>query len=178
MTQDRITATDLEWWLTKSAELEWIYAKTYAKAAPHSYVVRGRTEGMTDADYVRAGRVIHTFGQPAKFYSRTDIYLEARGLKWWTMDADVRETTLINQAPIDRRYGVQNAPITESVFASPYDELASAWDAEHPTSETLRTRLEDAFAALRPATPDRRGHLPRSHRPPAFEPSPPRRHLR
>ena len=148
MTQDRITAADLAWWLTKSAELEWTYAKTYAKTAPHSYVVRGRAAGMSDADYVRAGRVIHTFGQPAKFYDRTEIYLEARGVKWWTMDADVRETDLINQAPIDRRYGVQNAPFTESVFASPYDELASSWDAEHPTSETLRARLEDAFAAL------------------------------
>ncbi len=149
MMQDRITAADLEWWLAKSADLEWTSAKTYAKTAPHSYVVRGRTSGMTDDDYVRAGRVIHTFGQPAKFYDRTDIYLEARGVKWWTMDRDVRDTALINQASSDRLYGVQNAPMTKSLFVSPFDELASGWDVTHPTSDALAADLEQAFARLR-----------------------------
>ena len=42
---------------------------------------------------MRAGRVVHTFGQPAKFYGMTSIYLTSPDgrLKWWTMDPDVRE---------------------------------------------------------------------------------------
>ncbi len=47
MTQDRITQADLDWWLARAAELEWIFAKTYAETAPHSYVVEGRTSGMS-----------------------------------------------------------------------------------------------------------------------------------
>lgn len=152
-TQERITSADLGWWLTKSAELEWTFAKTYAQTAPHSYAVRGRTAGMSDEDYIRAGRVIHTFGRPGKFYDRTEIYLEARGIKWWTMDRDVRDTGLINQAPTDRLYGVQNAPSTESIFTSPYDELASGWDAENPTSEALASALTAAFERLRSTYP-------------------------
>jgi hypothetical protein len=40
---------------------------------------------MSKEDYVRAGRVIHTFGRPAKFYGMTSIYLTSPDgrLKWW-----------------------------------------------------------------------------------------------
>ncbi len=150
MTQNRITQVDLEWWLARASELEWTFAKTYAATAPHSYVVEGRTSGMSKADYVRAGRVIHTFGLPAKFYSMTSIYLTSPDgrLKWWSMDADVRDTNLINQATTERLYGVQNAPATESRVATPYDAVASTYDEVHPTSDTLAMTLRDAFTAL------------------------------
>lgn len=148
MTHDRITESDLDWWLTRAAELEWTFAKTYAESAPHSYVVEGRTRGMSRSDYVRAGRVIHTFGQPAKFYGMTSIYLTSPDgrLKWWTMDADVRETGLINQATTERLYGVQNAPVTESGIATPYDALASSYDQADPTSEIFANALRNAVA--------------------------------
>src|SRR5688572_22537086 len=107
-----ITRDDLHWWLRTAPRLEWIWAKTYALTAPHQYVVEGRTAGLTTDEYVRAGRVIHTFGRPAKFYGMTSIYLTSPDgrLKWWTMDRDVADTNLINQATTDRLYGVQNAP--------------------------------------------------------------------
>ena len=150
MTQDWITQPDLHWWLKRATGLEWIFAKTYAETAPHSYVVEGRTRGMSKDDYVRAGRVIHTFGRPAKFYGMTSIYLTSPdgGLKWWTMNADVRDTGLINQATTERLYGVQNAPMTESGVDTPYDGLASCYDDCNPTSETLAARLGEAAAAL------------------------------
>ena len=75
MTQDRIAQADLDWWVGLAPALEWTFARTYAQTAPHSYVVLGRTAGMTMDDYVRAARVIHTFGRPAKFYGMTSIYL-------------------------------------------------------------------------------------------------------
>jgi SAM-dependent methyltransferase len=150
MTQDRITQVDLDWWLGRAAELEWTYAKTYAETAPHSYVVEGRTRGMSKDDYVRAGRVIHTFGQPAKFYGMTNIYMTSpdRQLKWWTMDADVRDTNLINQATTERLYGVQNAPVTESGLETPYDAIASSYDEQNPTSVPFADALHDAFVTL------------------------------
>jgi hypothetical protein len=150
MRQDRITQADLDWWLERAAELEWVFAKTYAETAPHSYVVEGRTSGMSKDDYVRAGRVIHTFGRPAKFYGMTSIYLTSPDglLKWWTMDADVRDTGLINQATTERLYGVQNAPVTASGIETPYDALASSYDEHRPISEELASRLREAVAAL------------------------------
>jgi SAM-dependent methyltransferase len=97
-----------------------------------------------------AGRVIHTFGRPAKFYSSTSIYLTSPDgrLKWWTMDADVRSTGLINQATTERLYGVQNAPVTESGIPTAYDAVASFYDERNPTSEQLATRMREAVGAL------------------------------
>jgi hypothetical protein len=150
MTQDRISHADLDWWLERAGRLDWIFAKTYAATAPHSYVVEGRTRGMSKVDYVRAGRVIHTFGRPAKFYGMTSIYLTSPDglLKWWAMDADVRDTNLINQATTDRLYGVQNAPVTESGVETPHDAVASSYDQYNPTPAKLAARLREAVAAL------------------------------
>jgi SAM-dependent methyltransferase len=150
MPQDRITQVDLDWWLGRAAELEWTCAKTYAETAPHRYVAEGRTRGISKDDYVRAGRVIHTFGRPAKFYGMTNIYLTSpdRRLKWWTMDADVRDTNLINQATTERLYGVQNAPVTESGIETPYDAIASSYDEQNPTSQPFADALRGAVVTL------------------------------
>lgn len=150
MTQILITQVDLDWWLARASELRWRFALTYADTAPHCYVVDGRTGGMSTEDYVRAARVIHTFGQPAKFYGMTSIYLTSHDgqLKWWTMDADVRGTNLINQATTERLYGVQNAPVTQSGIVTSYDALASSYDESHPTSGALATALREGLAAL------------------------------
>ncbi|MET3770283.1 hypothetical protein ABIB15_002993 [Marisediminicola sp. UYEF4] len=130
---ERVTAGDLTWWLELAPRLGWNFAKTYAQSAPHSYVVRGRTPDLTGEDYVRAGAVIRTFGQPGKFYDTTNIYLTSTdgSIKWWTMDAVVANTDLINQATTDRVYGVQNAPGTRSGHWSVYYEIATEYDRLH-----------------------------------------------
>lgn len=97
----RQTSTeDLYWWLSLAPSLQWTWAKTYADSAPHWYVVLGTTPGLEQEDFVRAARVIRTFGQPGEFWARTYIYLHdaETGMKWWTMDDPVEETTLINMA--------------------------------------------------------------------------------
>jgi SAM-dependent methyltransferase len=126
----RTTDADLKWWLELAPTLDWTFAKTYAQTAPHSYVVLGQTEGMTRADYIRAGAVIRTFGQPGKFYDNTNIYLTSAdgALKWWAMDSRVADTTLINEAPTEQVYGEQNAPSTYSGHRSVYDEIATDYD--------------------------------------------------
>lgn len=104
---------DLRWWLDLAPTLTWTWAKTYADSAPHWYVVEGRTLGLTREDYIRAGRVIRTFGEPGKFWSYTNLYLftEDRSRKFWCMWSDpVRpdhDPTLINLAKTDRTYGPQ-----------------------------------------------------------------------
>jgi SAM-dependent methyltransferase len=130
MKPTRITEADLAWWLELAAALPWTFAKTYAETAPHSYIVLGRTPLLTKADFVRAGAVIRTFGEPGKFYNMTNIYLTSPDgvLKWWAMDAAVADTGLINQATTDRVYGEQNAPDTRSTVHSVYDEIATQYD--------------------------------------------------
>jgi hypothetical protein len=155
MTRDRVTETDLQWWFALAARVSWIFASTYAETAPHSYVVLDRTAGLSKEDYVRAGRVIHTFGRPQKFYGMTSIYLYSPDgrLKWWTMDADVRQTGLINQATTDRLYGIQNAPSTESGATTEFDSIATKYDELHPTSDELADAIRLATTALRSKYP-------------------------
>jgi hypothetical protein len=86
---------------------------------------------LSHEDFVRAGRVIRTFGQPGKFYRRTSIYLTSPDgeWKWWTMDPFVDDTDLINRATLERTYGPQDAPTTASGIESPYDSFATEYDA-------------------------------------------------
>lgn len=158
MGQPMITHEDLQWWLDLAPQLSWIYAKTYAKTAPHSYVVAGRTAGMSREDYVRAGRVIHTYGQPGKFHDYTNIYLVSPDgrYKWWTMDAKVEDTDLINMATTDKVYGKQDAPVTHSGIASPFDLIATEYDTTRDASgdAAVRRRVIDHFGAYAPRTLD------------------------
>ena len=150
-----VTEGDLHWWLTLAGDVEWTFARTYAQNAPHGYVVLDRTAGMTRDDFVRAAHVIHTFGQPAKFYGMTSIYLtspEGR-LKWWTMDKDLNDTNLINRATTERLYGVQNAPTTVSGLRTPYDEIATRYDEQHPIQEAEARALRELVAPFKSEYP-------------------------
>lgn len=122
-----ITESDLIWWTDKISTLDWVFAVTYAESAPHEYIC-DRTEGMSHNDFERASRIIHTFGRPQKFFKWTRIYFEYDGWKYWTMDDDHREVTLINRGRASHIYGVQNAPETRSPFVTAYDPIATYWD--------------------------------------------------
>ncbi|WP_084079261.1 class I SAM-dependent methyltransferase [Demequina sp. NBRC 110057] len=127
-----ITKTDLDWWRGLVAELDWAFATTYAEGAPHEYVIPDKTPGFSKADCVRAARVIRTFGEPAKFYKATNIYLALDdGWKYFPLDRDVRDTGIINRGRAEHVYGAQNHPRTYSGVASPYDAYASHWDSDH-----------------------------------------------
>lgn len=128
---------DLAWWQDKISTLDWVYAVTYADGAPHEYV-SDRTDRMTHDDFVRATRVLHTFGEPQKFYKWTRIYLVHDGWKYWTMDADHRDVNLINRGRAPHVYGVQNAPHTRSATPTAYDSIATYWDADFAVTEEER----------------------------------------
>lgn len=122
-----ISEADLEWWREKIVSLDWVFAVTYADGAPHEYISE-RTEGMTKADFERAARVIHTYGEPQKFYKSTRIYLVHAGWKYWTMDHEHDDVMLINRGRADHIYGVQNMPSTKSNTVTGYDGIATYWD--------------------------------------------------
>ena len=132
---NRIAKPDLTWWAEKIPTLDWVFAVSYAEGAPHEYV-SDRTQGMSNDDFVRAARVIRTFGSPQKFYKWTRTYLVHDGWKYWDMEGDELATcNLINRGRIEHIYGAQNAPSTVSNITSPYDGLASFWDAEHSATK-------------------------------------------
>lgn len=133
----RVTTADLDWWLELAPQLAWTFAKTYAETAPHSYIVLGGTPSVTSTELERAAAVIRTFGQPAKYYKMTNIYLTSPDgeLKWWTMDRAVAGTNLINQATTERIYGEQNAPSTHSGIWSVYDEIATNYDRLYSSAD-------------------------------------------
>lgn len=146
-----ITGVDLAWWWEFAAAREWTFAKTYAISAPHDYIVQDRTPGVTHADMVRAARVIHTYGVPGKYYGQTKIYLTSPDgqLRWWTEDASLEATTLVNQATTDRHYGIQNAPNTVTGIDTPFDSIATTWDAEHPAETGEAERIRALLAPYR-----------------------------
>lgn len=131
---------DLAWWLRIFESLDWTFASTM-QDTPHSYMVRGRT--MPEDDFMRAVRVIRTFGEPGKFWNSTNIYLVDResGNRWWTMGDTLDGTIIINRAPADQVYGPQNAPHTASAEWSVYDELATDYDARYTSPEEREEEL-------------------------------------
>lgn len=161
----RVTKADLKWWLEKARTLEWTFAKTMPDT-PHEYVVLGRTEGMTEEDYARAGYVIRAFGKPGKFYQYTNVYLEdpEHGVKYWFMDGDPPnlpyDATLINRAPIEQVYGRQDAPNTVSGVETIYDSIGPTYDGDwcSPSdleeNERVRELIVEHFGAHAPTVLD------------------------
>jgi SAM-dependent methyltransferase len=103
------------------------------------------------SDIERAARVIHTFGQPGKYYSVTKIYLVSPDgrHRWWTEDRHFTDATLVNRATTAVNYGIQNAPSTKSATWSQYDEVATYWDAEHLTTPEESDRIRSLLAEVR-----------------------------
>lgn len=134
----RMSPADLRWWLDLAPTLEWTWAKTYETTAPHYWVALSRGH-MSREDFVRAGHVIRTFGQPGRYYESTNIYLhdEERRWKWWTADRNVLDTDLVNRADASLAYGPQVAPSTRTPAFTEWDAVALEWDR-------VRDRSQDA----------------------------------
>lgn len=104
------TEDELRWWLDYAPTLKWTWAKTYEDFAPHWYVAYPKTAGMTRDDFVRVGRIVRTFGEPGKFWKRTNLYLctDDRVRKFWCMFGEVpKPPGVVNLAFSDKTYGPQ-----------------------------------------------------------------------
>lgn len=154
-----ITHADRDWWWATAPALPWKFAKTYAETAPHEYVVLGRYGcSLSRDEFVRAAKVIATFGEPAKFHSMTGLYLTSPDgfTKWWTMDAELEATDLINQASTDRVYGPQDAPATRSGVWTEFDAIAADYDDQRSSGadDEVRRLILEHFGRRVPRTLD------------------------
>ena len=83
------------------AESDWIFAKTYAKTWPHEYIVR---EKIDENLFLELVKHIRTQGYVGKFYNNEYIYFDDRKMVYWTMDAPIDETTIINRCDKEQTY--------------------------------------------------------------------------
>lgn len=156
-----VTEDDLRWWLETAGKIRWQEAKTYRDAAPHSYIVAGRTPGIGWPETRRVAALIRRYGVPQKYYGNTNLYLldEERGVKWWAMDFWPEDTNLINMAPIDQYFGVQDAPVTRTDRNTFYDRIGMDFDRRHPQGlpkerEAVRAMVRQVFYDQSPRTLD------------------------
>ncbi len=77
----------------------WIFAKTYAKTAPHEYAVRDKNPSLED-EFVYFVKFIREHGYNEKFWNKLHIYYDVGDYKYWTMGNPIDETTIINRALI------------------------------------------------------------------------------
>ena len=76
----------------------WIFAKTYAKTAPHEYVCRDYLDDSMKKEFVWFVKYIREHGQPENFFNAEYIYFYFGDYKYWTMGNPIDETTIINRA--------------------------------------------------------------------------------
>lgn len=75
----------------------WVFASTYAKYAPHEYVMRHKVRG-TDDDFERAVRCIHRNGIRMLYYKTERQYLFFEGYFYWTIDdSELKKPIVINR---------------------------------------------------------------------------------
>ena len=80
---------------------KWVFAKTYAKTAPHEYAVGGKNASLED-EFVYFVKFIRKHGYKEKFWGKTHTYYDVGEYKYWTMGNPIDETTIINRAVIKR----------------------------------------------------------------------------
>lgn len=78
----------------------WKYSKTYAKTAPHEYIVRDNLKEGEDQDFVFAVLFIREYGVPMDYWKRHHIYYRIDDKLYWTMGNPVEETTVLNRCNI------------------------------------------------------------------------------
>ena len=82
------------------AKHPWKFAKTYAKTAPHEYLVLDRIPKEDHAEFMWFVGQIWQFGRKERFWRTFVTYLRIDGKKYWTMDKTIEDTDLINRADI------------------------------------------------------------------------------
>ena len=86
---------ELQEWAKKQ---KWVFAKTYAKTAPHEYLVLKTLESEEDRKmFFELARRIFDQGYMGQFWTKEYKYYDMDGYKYWSMDRTVEETELINR---------------------------------------------------------------------------------
>lgn len=80
---------------------KWIFGRTYAKFAPHEYVVKDRLSPADIKVFEEFTLFIRDFGYPAYYGNRLQMYYTIGDYYYWTMGAPVDDTIILNRARTD-----------------------------------------------------------------------------
>jgi len=83
---------------------KWIFAKTYAKTAPHEYLIYDKLDEETQKEYNWFIKQIEEKGVDEKFYQITFRYLYFDGMKYWIHGAGENDRGILNRDPAGNKY--------------------------------------------------------------------------
>lgn len=82
----------------------WTFAKTYAKTAPHKYVICDKLDAEGRKEYEWVAKRIAEKGVDEKFYRTTFRYLYFDGMKYWLHDTDQMKGGVLNRDFVTSKY--------------------------------------------------------------------------
>ncbi len=80
--------------------VSWRYAKTYAKKAPHEYVVKTYLDEEEQKLFEELAIYIRENGYTKYFFSKAFIYLDIGNYSFWTYGDPIPDTIILNRAEI------------------------------------------------------------------------------
>ena len=84
---------------------KWTTAKSYAKKAPHEYLLKEKITQVDGVVMVAFAKYIKENGYVEYFYQTPFTYLNIGEYKYWTMDYPLYKTSIVNRCPIENKYG-------------------------------------------------------------------------
>lgn len=90
-----------QWFKDFMAKQSWIFAQSYAKKAPHEYIVRDDFNGSDD-EFMSAVNFILQNGMTMCYYGYHNKYIYLEGKLYWVMrDNEEDPTTVLNRSNTD-----------------------------------------------------------------------------
>jgi hypothetical protein len=83
---------------------QWIFAKTYAKTAPHEYLVYDKLSAEMQKEYDWFVKQIEEKGVDEKFYQATFRYLYVGDMKYWVHGFEAKDKGILNRDPAVNKY--------------------------------------------------------------------------
>lgn len=83
---------------------QWIFAKTYAKTAPHEYLVYDKLDEERQKEYDWFIKQIEEKGVDEKFYQTTFRYLYFDSMKYWIHGSEENDKGILNRDPAGNKY--------------------------------------------------------------------------
>jgi len=108
-----VSRADLDWWWKLAREVEWTWAKTFANSPSQHWYIRLATSRLMDReDFVKVGHLIRTYGTPALYFGRPNLYLvnpegTHRCWRMWEDEPKIDAADLINLAKVGPVFGPQ-----------------------------------------------------------------------
>lgn len=104
---------DLAWWWDLAPTLRWTFAKSMP-GVPHWYIAYPRVPQMNRADFDRVAALVRTFGEPGKFYRRTNLYL-------FTPDRERKIWCMFGSPPVEANCNIVNLAFSANVYGPQRD---------------------------------------------------------